>query len=445
MIGTTLMSTLFGNRLSNKLDVLVSAYVKQGRFSGAVLVAQGDHVLLNRGYGLANHEYNVPAAPHTRFRIGSMTKAFTALAIMQMVEQGKLALTDHLSRFFPTFPNADRITIQHLLANTSGIEDFISLPEYASQMIRPLTHAELLALFEHRPLRFEPGTEFGYSNSNWVLLGLILEQLTGQSYADVMYQRLLQPAGMTNSGYYWSQPLIKDRAQGYVDTGKVIQNAEVVHEDAMYAAGALYSTVEDLYRWSKALEQSKLVTARTLDHMTQPITVAAEAGYGLGWELHTLHGHRAFGHSGGLPGFTANFLRFPHEHVTLIILSNLGSAAWEKLTSDLAAIVFDQPYTLPADRAFVTLDPSVLAEYAGTYSMTFFGRTALLTFAVDDGVLTMSTPGLPTAVVSALGGDKFYTRSKGEVELTFIRDGSGKFTRLEALWGGHDTHAERIA
>ena len=444
MLGTALLGTLFGNRLTNKLDALVSAYARQGRFSGSVLVARDGQVLLKKGYGLANHEYGIAATPHSAFRIGSMTKAFTAIAIMQQVESGKLALTDPISRYLPDFPNGDRITIQHLLANTSGIEDFISLPEYAHHMIRPLTLAELTALFEHRPLRFDPGTEFGYSNSNWVLLGMILEQITGQTYADLIHECIFVPAGMTHSGYYWSQPLVKDRAQGYVDTGKAIINAEVVHEDAMYAAGALYSTAEDLHRWDQALCGAKLVSTQTLAQMTQPVTTQAGAGYGLGWEVHTIAGQRGFGHSGGMPGFTANFVRFVDAHVTIILLSNLGSAAWERITDGFAAIMFDQPYELPADRELITLDPSRLTEYVGTFEMTFFGRTALLTFAVENGLLMMSTPGLPTSVVSALGDDKFYTRSKGEVELTFIRDAAGKFTRIEALWGGHDVHAIRV-
>jgi CubicO group peptidase (beta-lactamase class C family) len=445
MVASALVNLVRGKSLTHDLDALVSAYHQQGRFDGAVLVARNQQILLKKGYGLANREYGIANTPQTVFRIGSMTKPFTAIAVMQQVENGKLRLSDTVSRYLPDFPNGERITIHHLLSNTSGIEDFIPMPEYARQMTCPLPTDALIALFRDCPLRFEPGAEYGYSNSNWVLLGVILEQITGQRYADLIHERIFRPAGMTASGYHWTAPLIKPRAQGYVDTGSGVLNAEPVHEDAMYAAGALYSTVEDLYRWDQALNGTALLQPETLAEMTSSVTTTDDSGYGYGWELHQTHGHPWSGHSGGLPGFTANIARFTDDNVTIIVLSNLGSSAWEKINDDLAVVVFGEPYTLPNARQFVQLDTSALIPYTGTFKLTYFGRTADLRFEVENGALTMRVTGLPKTTAFALGHDRFYARSKGEVEFTFIRDSSGAFNRIEAMWSGYLCYAERIS
>lgn len=444
MIAERIIGNLLGQRLNYELDALVKAYTQQNKFSGAVLVARGDKVLLSKGYGLANREHNVENTPQTVFRLGSMTKPFTAIAIMQLVEEGRVSVEDTASQYFPDFPNGQIITIHHLLSNTSGIPDYITLPEYELIMTHRKSVNELIALFHDKPLQYRPGVDFNYSNSNWVLLGAIIEQVRGESYAGVIRKHIFEPAGMAYSGYTWEQPFIKHRANGYIDTGTGIVNAAVVDESTMHGAGALYSTVEDLYRWDRALYDEELLRQATLQQMFTPVQTINGQGYGYGWTIETLHQRRSISHSGGIPGFVSNIARFIDEDVVIIILSNLGSAAFPEMTRDLAAIVFGEPYQMPSARQFVTVDPAVFADYVGDYNLVYFGRTTVLTFTAEGDKLVMKTPGLPASVLSPMSEAKFYARSKGDVEMTFAREADSRVNSIAMVWSGYDLTATRL-
>jgi CubicO group peptidase (beta-lactamase class C family) len=405
-----------------------------------VLVARGGEILLNKGYGLANREHGASNTPQTVFRIGSMTKPFTAIAIMQLAEAGRLSVQDPLSQYLPDFLNGERIRLHHLLSNTSGIEDYIIMPEYAKIMKLRVTLDDLFAFFRDKPLQFQPGEGFGYSNSNWVLLGYIIERITGKPYASVIGERIFEPAGMAHSGYEWEVPVIKGRAAGYNDTGAGIVHAELIDESTMHAAGALYSTTEDLYRWDRALYSPALLKPETFKTMS----AAVWEHYGYGWELYTLHGHRAVAHSGGIPGYVSNFVRFVDDDAVVIILSNLGSASFPQMTEGLAAILFGAPYQLPSAYTFVEVNAAVLADYEGEFDATYFGRTSRLRFALEGGKLVMRVWGLPDSVLSPLSESKFYARSKGDVEMTFVRDAEGRVTGIDMLWAGQPTAAVRV-
>jgi CubicO group peptidase (beta-lactamase class C family) len=442
---TQWIGTLFQNKQTKTLDQLVTAYTNLNQFSGAALVAHRGEVLLRKGYGMANWEHNRPNRPESVFRIGSMTKPFTAIAIMQLVEQGKLSTTTPINTFLPTFPQGEQITVHHLLSNRSGIPDYVLTPEYRALAKQPITAAELIARFQNRPLLFAPGTDFNYSNLNWVILGYLLEQTTGKPYATVIEEQILQPAGMKLAGYAWEQPIIPGRAQGYIDTGEKMLNAELIDETTMQGAGGLYATVDDLYGWAQALQKQRLVQAETLQQMIQPISQPVDGqGYGYGWELHTSHQRNAFGHSGGLPGYVSNFLLLPSAQAAIIILSNLGSASVAQLSEGMAAILLGEPYAMPSARSYVQVDPAVLAIYAGKYTLTFFGRTSILTFAVENDRLTLEVSGLPKTVCSALTETTFYARSKGDVELTFVRAVDGSVPSIAVNWSGHQLTATRL-
>jgi CubicO group peptidase (beta-lactamase class C family) len=439
------LGSLIGQNVTAELDALAKAYVAAGKFTGTVLVAKAGKALLSEGYGLANREHNAPNTSQTVFRIGSMTKPFTALLVMQQVVAGKLTLEDRVSHFLPDFPHGERLTLHHLLSNRSGIPDYIAMPEYGRAIKQHLSTTDLIGLFRSKPLIFNPGTDYGYSNSNFVLLGAVLEQVTGHPYTQLVQERIFAPAGMTSSGYVWEERIIAGRASGYLDTGKGWQNAELHDESGLYAAGALYSTAEDLLRWDRALQSGLLLPASALAQMRQNLSPFGDSGYGYGWEMHSLHGHLGVGHSGGLPGYAANYLHFADGDVTIILLSNLGSAAWNEITRDLAAVVFDAPYQMPEKRAFVNVDPAILTAYEGVFELTYFGRTTMLTFAVEDGALTMETPGLPKAQTSALSETTFFARSKGEVELTFVRNEQGTVNEIALNWSGYALTAKRLS
>ncbi|MGD8501234.1 MAG: serine hydrolase domain-containing protein, partial [Phycisphaerales bacterium] len=252
--------------VATRIDEFFNAEVAKGQFSGSVLVANDGEVLISQGYGLANIEHGVPNTPLTKFRMGSVTKQFTALAIMILQERELLGVHDPISTYILDCPEAWKaITIHHLLTHTSGIPDFVSFPEYMNHSRLPHPLDETIGLFKHKPLRFTPGARFEYSNSGYVLLGFIIETITGQLYGDFLRQNIFDPLGMSNSGYDSTRLIIMDRADGYKQENGILLNADHVEMDTPHAAGALYSTVEDMFLWDQALYTDQLVSLETLD------------------------------------------------------------------------------------------------------------------------------------------------------------------------------------
>jgi CubicO group peptidase (beta-lactamase class C family) len=443
MFAEKFIQRIIGTPTARKIDALVQAYAKQGRFNGAVLVAIGGEIVLRKGYGYAEQAGDWDAiSPKTAFRIGSMSKPFTAIVALQWVHEGVIGLDDALAKYVPTYPNGENITVRHLLSNRSGIEDYIMLPAYEALQTRRTSIDELIALFRDLPPRFAPNAEYGYSNSNWVLLAKIIEQVSGQAFADVMRQRVLLPADMRDSGLDWAQA--KMRAVGMINSGTGVQNAVVLESSTMRGGGDIHATLDDVYAFDRALTAGKLLPRDLLALMRSTTTQMGSSAYGLGCESHDFHGHRAYGHSGGMPGFVSNYVHFPDEDITVILLSNFGSAAWESITEGITAVLFDAPYALPTERQFVRVAADVLAAYVGQYTMEYFGRTAVLRFTLENEQLVMHTQGLPKAALRALREDVFFGQSKGEVELTFIREPNGQVNRIHLMWAGYALSAERI-
>ncbi len=260
-----LASSAFAQNLASKLDAHVLSYVSQGRFSGSVLVAQGGKPVLSRGYGYADREWDIANTPDTKFRLGSITKQFTAMLILQLQQRGRLSVNDPVNKYVPDPPPAwQKITIHHLLSHTSGIPNFTSFPDYQKTMHAPSPPADTLARFRNRPLDFEPGSQWRYSNSGYVLLGYIIEKVTGRPYADVLREFILGPLEMEDSGYDMPQTLLKRRASGYAPGWK---NAEYLNMTIPHAAGAMYSTILDLLKWDQALYTEKLLPSAALAKM----------------------------------------------------------------------------------------------------------------------------------------------------------------------------------
>ncbi len=240
---------------AGKADEAVQAYVKKGEFSGAVLVAKDGAPLVSKGYGLANRELDVPNTPRTKFRLGSITKMFTAMAILHLEEQGKLAVTDPVCKHVPDCPPAwAKITIHHLLTHTSGIPNFTSLPDYPKTMAAPSAVNQTVARFRDRPLDFDPGEKFRYSNSGYVLLGQVIEKVAIESYGAVLKRTIFEPLGMKDTGYDSGAEIIPRRASGYSRQAERFRNAMYIDMSIPHAAGGLYSTVEDLLIWDQALD-----------------------------------------------------------------------------------------------------------------------------------------------------------------------------------------------
>ncbi len=338
----TALSSQASQDLLAQVDAYVDPLVAQDQFSGAIQLARAGEVLVSQGYGLANREHGVPNTPHTKFRIGSVTKQFTAMAILQLQQQGKLHVQDHICTYVPECPDAwQPITIHHLLTHTSGIQNFTDYPDYQKLKTFPTLPIQTIMSLKDKALAFEPGRRWSYSNSGYIILGYIIERVAGKPYALVLKDLMFDPLQMTSTGYDTTMVII-DRAAGYASPS---WNAEYIDMSIPHAAGGLYSTVEDLYRWDQALYTEQFVPQAALDTMFTahaPFPAPAEGGYGYGWDIFTAHDRRVTGHLGGIEGFSAGLTRFPDDQVTVIVLSNLEQVDVGKISMDLAAIVFEE-------------------------------------------------------------------------------------------------------
>jgi len=323
------------------------------QFNGAALVAENGKVIYKKGLGLANMEWNAPNEADTKFRIGSITKQFTAMLILQLVEQGKLKLDGKLSEYLPDYRKdvGDKVTIHHLLTHTSGIPSYTGLPKFFEDVSRdPYTVAEFVKKYASGELDFEPGAKFRYNNSGYFLLGAIIEKLHGKPYEQVMKENIFNPLGMKNSGFDHHDAILTKRASGYQKTPAGYINAPYLDMSIPYAAGSLYSTVEDLYLWDQALYTDKLLSAKNKELMYKPFL--DDYAYGWGIKKVTLSGSKevvnSVQHTGGINGFNTIIVRYPAQKHLIVLLDNTSQGGnLGRISRDLTSILYNQPYELP--------------------------------------------------------------------------------------------------
>jgi len=310
-------------------------------------------IAFEKGYGSADNEWEARNAPTTKFRIASLTKQFTATCILLLQERGRLNVRDPISRYLSSLPDAWRpITVHQLLTHTSGIPNYTSDPQFTRLRRTGATPSKMVSLVAAKQLEFSPGTKWAYSNTGYILLGMIIEKTSGQSYAGFLKSNIFEPLGMTNSGYDQATDILKERASGYeIKDGRVV-NADFIDMSIPYAAGGIYSTVEDMYRWNEALaHEGKLLSTDSLKQMFTPYPEAAYQGqhYGYGVVIsEQKFGKLLYYHGGGVDGFSSSIQRYPKERVCVIVLTNLGSLKPWELGDHIASDLFDQP--LPAPR-----------------------------------------------------------------------------------------------
>lgn len=323
-----------------RLDSLARALAAGGRTPGlSVFVLHGGDTLLLRGYGHANLEDGVPATPRTLFRIGSLTKQFTAAAVMQLVQEGRISLDDTIQRFLPTYPTqGHRVTIRHLLTHTSGIKSYTSIDHF--DVNRDLPADSLIAAFAREPFDFPPGQRYLYNNSGYFLLGVILERVTGRPYDRVVQDGLSVPLGLTDTRYCFVQPIIPRRAAGYEPEGGGFVNAEYNAMTQPFAAGGLCSTVLDLVTWTRALFSGRVVGRPSLEAMTTPARLndGSATRYGFGLSIGALEGHRRIWHGGSINGFTSALEHFPDDDLTVAVLVNSPAVDMARFIGSLTRV-----------------------------------------------------------------------------------------------------------
>ncbi len=355
--------------LADYADKALAAVYPAGQPGAAAIVVKDGKVLLRKGYGMANLELGVPSSPEMVFELGSVTKQFTAAAILLLQERGKLSVTDDIGKYLPDFPtHGQTITIEHLLTHTSGIPSYTGLPEWYAKVREDLEPAEVIALFKDKPLEFNPGERWAYDNSGFFLLGAIIEKVSGQSYEQFVEQEIFQKLGMTHSRYGHPDELIPRRASGYSKDDKGFHNADYISMSSPYAAGALVSTVDDLAIWDRALSGETLLRKASLDRMftTAKLKSGLPVGYGYGMGVLDLAGRRVQMHGGDIPGFTTVVARAPEERLFVAILSN--NDASDPRPDDVALHIVAKALGQPFEEIkTIQLDPRALADYPGVY------------------------------------------------------------------------------
>jgi CubicO group peptidase (beta-lactamase class C family) len=329
-------SDVRAGEIEEKLKAHMAGVAENGAFSGAVLVAKDGKPLLREAYGKANYELDVPNAADMKFRLGSITKQFTAMAVLILAEQGKLAVDDPISKHLENAPEAwEKITIRHLLTHTSGVPSYTGFPQMMMRTVRmPATLDEVIATFQDKPLEFEPGEKFTYSNSGYILLGKIIERASGHDYETFLKRNVFEPLEMNDTGYDHNGAILPRRAAGYTRTLVFLANSPYIDMSWPHAAGSLYSTVDDLAKWDQALAAGKLIGPDSYKAMFTP----GKGTYGYGWMIRELNGHKVIGHGGGIHGFMTSILRYPDDKVLVVVLCNVVPTQVQKISQDLAKI-----------------------------------------------------------------------------------------------------------
>ncbi len=344
----------FGQDKGNKIYKLMSLYSEYGQFNGSILVAENGKVIYKKGFGMANMEWEISNKPDTKHRLGSVSKQFTALLILKLVEEGKLKLNIPISTYLPDYPkkSADIITLHHLLTHTSGIPNYTSFPNFFKDVSRnPFTPEIFVKQFCELPLQFTPGEKFAYSNSGYFLLGYIIEKVSEKTYEKNLQETIFIPLKMNNSGYDNINIILKNRASGYEKNGSNYVNTPFIDMSIPYAAGSLYSTVEDLFLWDQALYSNQLLTPKSMELFFGSHISTGKGFYGYGWNINEVQNRanklRVIEHGGGINGFNTVISRIPSDKNLVILLNNTGSTNLGEINQAIRNILYDLPFDAP--------------------------------------------------------------------------------------------------
>jgi CubicO group peptidase (beta-lactamase class C family) len=422
------------NESVTRMEQLIQANVPK-QFMGTVLVARDGKVLLDKGYGFANLEWDIPNTPTTKFRLGSITKQFTAASILLLEERGKLKVEEPVKKYMPNAPAAwDKITIFHLLTHTSGIPSFTGFSDYESHEAQAMTPGKLVEWFRDKPLEFEPGTKWNYSNSGYVLLGYLIEKISGQSYSDFVQQNIFTPLGMKDSGYDSNSAIIAHRAAGYAPGKSGPVNAGFVHMSIPFSAGALYSTTEDLLRWEQGLFGGKLLKPESLAKMTTPF----KQDYAFGLIVSANNGHKMIAHDGGIEGFNTALAYYPDDKLVVAVLANLNGPAGQ-IAGNLAKVALGEKVVLPTERKEITVSPEILKQYVGTYELT---PTFSIAMTLENGQLMTQATNQQKLPLFAESETMFFLKAV-DAQVEIVKNEKGEVTHMVLHQNGQDVKGVR--
>lgn len=438
--------------VEEQIDALFAKSVNGNTPGAAVLVARNGKIVFEKGYGLANLDAKTPITGDTRFRIGSITKQFTAAAILRLAEQGHLRIDNPVSKFIPDWPRGSEVTLRHLLTHSSGIHNFTAKPGFDAHVREPISLEKLVASFEHDPYDFNPGEKFSYCNSGYVLLGLIVEKVSGESYETYLRKTFFEPLGMHNTGVYPSGGGLPDEALGYSFENGAIHRAVDWDMSNVATAGEIYSTAHDLFRWNEALFSQKVISAASM-HAAFTVGVLKDddprhpqdTGYGYGWTLDRLNGAREISHGGELAGFGSYLLRLPDYQLTVIVLLNCvphqpGLQQWV-LARQIArlALAGELPHE-DKPKIASNVSPADLQAIAGQYDI---GNGLLMSVTVESGHVFVEITGRKRFEILPKSDRDFFVESGG-AEATFVRNANNQVIKAILKQAGDRIDAPKI-
>lgn len=418
---------LQAQEIPKNADSLLVAYHKQDLFTGNVLIAKGGKAIFKKSYGLANIADNKPNDENTTFRIGSISKCFTAIVILKLQEQSLLNIEDPLSKYYPEFKNGDSIKIKHLLSNTSGIRDFIGFVS-AAKWPGLKSYKTFIDAITTEPSRFSPGTKFEYSSSNFLILCAIAEEVSHKNYNSLLQEYVIKKAGMKHTGMDYIGRKDHNKATGYKASRTNFYEQVPEINIALFAgAGGMYSCVADLLAFDRALYGKELLSERSKEIMFSP----NKGNYAYGWEVLNQDSLYSIGHSGSIDGFKANFIRYPNERTTLIILSNYQDIQSYELYKALGYISTSKAFEMPSSHQFIKLKNTELEQYAGEYAMN---EKMALTIKIEGNLLNLVIPGGDEMTLYAESANDFYIRSNNAY-CRFIRNENNKVISVQLVKG----------
>jgi CubicO group peptidase (beta-lactamase class C family) len=425
----------------------------EGKLPGAaVLAAQDGQILFETGFGYADIENNVPVSSETKFRIGSISKQFTAAAILKLAEQGKLKLHDPLIKYIPDFPKGKDVTIRHLLTHTSGIHSYTGDPRFLERVTKPIAPKDLIEEIKKYDYDFEPGTNWAYNNSGYFILGYLVEQISGMPFGNYLKKTFFSPLGMKNTGVYVNGKKYKNEAKGYSFENDSL--APAIDWDMSWAGGAgnLYSTAGDLYLWNEAIFNGKVLKPETLKEAHAPAklndgslpSALGSAGYGFGWGIGEFRGTPEISHSGGLHGFITNLSRLSEENLTVVVLTNCTPEIDKGPTEYTYELIEIFAWSKLAEQSSFSvqqdIDPALFNDYAGQYE---YPGGAIMVISVENGQLFAKLATQPAFEIFPQTETKFFWKAV-DAQIEFVRDESGAVTHALHTQGGQTAKAPRI-
>ncbi len=436
ILTTQFAQALFSqDRARYKIDELLKAYQQLGKFNGSVLVARKGKILLEKGYGFKNFRDSSLNDPGTIFQIASLTKQFTAIVILKLIELKKLALADKLSKFYPDFPKGDSITIENLLTHTSGISDHFN--DSNLKPSAPVSEEIIQSAIKKYGLDFSPGSNWEYTNKGYQLLGYIIQKVSKMTYFEAVRKYIFTPLKMGNSGFDFSHLISNKKATGYwsYPENAMTASADIIDSTASFAAGSIYSTVRDLYKWHEGLQNYEVVPKALLEKAY----TARKNKYGFGLFIDSISNKRVISHSGDIFGFKSDLERVPEDDVCIALLSNVEAPNIEFISKKIFAILYQEPYDLPAKNQ-VTLSSEILKQYIGSYEMR---PGQLVELTLENGHLMAATE--QKQEIYAQDNNHFIADDgTHQIKIQFETNPKGQITDLYFYNGGQKIICKKI-